>query len=106
MHRLLLMQGDLLACFRFACPHRTLSLTIILGVVTDGDLARHLDNNLSQNCGGRMTGNPKTVDKHTLATAAMTILQAYGIAALLVVDIDCRPIGIVHIHNLLRAVVV
>jgi arabinose-5-phosphate isomerase len=73
------------------------------GVVTDGDLARHLDSNLSQMCvEDLMTHDPKTVDKNTLATAAMALLNKHSIAALLVVDDDNRPVGIVHFHDLLR----
>jgi arabinose-5-phosphate isomerase len=75
----------------------------ICGVVTDGDIARHLDNNLgAMSVDEVMTQNPKTVGKDTLATAAMAILNKHSIGALLVVDQDKRPIGIVHFHDLLR----
>ncbi|MNY80538.1 Arabinose 5-phosphate isomerase KdsD [compost metagenome] len=49
-----------------------------------------------------MTANPKTVGKTTLATAAMALLNKHSIGALLVVDEEKRPIGIVHFHDLLR----
>jgi arabinose-5-phosphate isomerase len=75
----------------------------LCGVVTDGDIARHLDSNLgAMNVDQVMTQNPKTVGKDTLATAAMAILNKHSIGALLVVDEDKRPIGIVHFHDLLR----
>jgi arabinose-5-phosphate isomerase len=49
-----------------------------------------------------MTRNPKTVTKETLATKAMALLNKHSIGALLVVDEERKPIGIVHFHDLLR----
>ncbi len=75
----------------------------LCGVVTDGDIARHLDSNLGAMIVDEiMTANPKTVAKDTLATAAMAVLNKHSIGALLVIDTDRRPIGIVHFHDLLR----
>lgn len=75
----------------------------LCGVVTDGDIARHLDIDLRQTAvDDVMTPNPKTVDRETLATTAMAVLNKHSIGALLVVDEDRRPIGIVHFHDLLR----
>jgi arabinose-5-phosphate isomerase len=75
----------------------------LCGVVTDGDLARHLDLDLrTAVIDDVMTVNPKTVGKETLATAAMALLNKHSIGALIVVDEDRRPIGIVHFHDLLR----
>ncbi|TWF55093.1 KpsF/GutQ family sugar-phosphate isomerase [Neorhizobium alkalisoli] len=75
----------------------------LCGVVTDGDLARHLDLDLRTTViDDVMTVNPKTVGKETLATAAMALLNKHSIGALIVVDEDRRPIGIVHFHDLLR----
>jgi len=75
----------------------------LCGVVTDGDLARHLDVDLRQTpVDDVMTKTPKTVGKETLATAAMAILNKHSIGALFVIDEDRRPIGIVHFHDLLR----
>jgi arabinose-5-phosphate isomerase len=75
----------------------------VLGVITDGDLARHLDGKLSTLIvDDIMTRDPKTVRQDTLATAAMALLEAHSIAALLVIDAERRPIGIVHFHDLLR----
>jgi arabinose-5-phosphate isomerase len=76
----------------------------LCGVVTDGDIARHLDIDLrTAIVDDVMTPNPKTVGKETLATAAMALLNKYSIGALIVTDQDRRPIGIVHFHDLLRA---
>jgi arabinose-5-phosphate isomerase len=75
----------------------------LCGVITDGDIARHLDSNLGGMCvDDIMTQEPKTVGKDTLATAAMALLNKHSIGALLVIDDDRRPIGIVHFHDLLR----
>ncbi|MBP2463343.1 MULTISPECIES: KpsF/GutQ family sugar-phosphate isomerase [unclassified Rhizobium] len=89
---------------RFGCVGVVDNSGRLQGVVTDGDLARHLDSNLSEMCvEDVMTRNPKTVPKDMLATAAMAILNEYSIGALLVVNDDNQPIGIVHFHDLLRA---
>jgi arabinose-5-phosphate isomerase len=75
----------------------------LCGVVTDGDIARHLDINLKEAVvDDWMTENPKTVGKDTLATAAMALLNKYSIGALIVVNEENCPIGIVHFHDLLR----
>jgi arabinose-5-phosphate isomerase len=75
----------------------------LCGVVTDGDIARHLDVNLGTLCVDEvMTTSPKTVGKDTLATVAMALLNKHSIGALIVVDEDRRPIGIIHFHDLLR----
>jgi arabinose-5-phosphate isomerase len=75
----------------------------LCGVLTDGDLARHLDGNLGvMTVDEAMTENPKTIGKDALATAAMALLNKHSIAALLVIDEDRRPIGIIHFHDLLR----
>jgi arabinose-5-phosphate isomerase len=88
---------------RFGCVGVVDNDGRLQGVVTDGDLARHLDSNLAQMCvDDVMTRAPKTVEKGTLATAALALLNAHSIGALLVVDGDKRPVGIVHLHDLLR----
>jgi arabinose-5-phosphate isomerase len=88
---------------RFGCVGVVDDNGCLRGVVTDGDIARHLDVNLKEAVvDDWMTQNPKTVGKETLATAAMGLLNKYSIGALIVVDEDNRPIGIVHFHDLLR----
>ena len=75
----------------------------LCGIVTDGDLARGLNLNLSaMMVDDIMTPEPKTVGEKTLATAAMALLNQYNISALIVTDEDRRPVGIVHFHDLLR----
>jgi arabinose-5-phosphate isomerase len=75
----------------------------LAGVVTDGDLRRHMRGDLLQaRVEEVMTAAPKTVRPDQLASEALQILNASKITALIVVD-DERPVGIVHFHDLLRA---
>jgi arabinose-5-phosphate isomerase len=75
----------------------------LVGVVTDGDLRRHMGEGLLAATTGRiMTRKPKTVTPTTLASAALEVINASRITALFVVD-KGRPVGIVHVHDLLRA---
>jgi arabinose-5-phosphate isomerase len=92
-----------LSAKRFGCVGVVDEDGRLCGVVTDGDIARHLDGNLgAMSVDDVMTHNPKTVGKETLATAAMALLNKHSIGALIVVDDDRRPIGIIHFHDLLR----
>jgi arabinose-5-phosphate isomerase len=75
----------------------------LIGVITDGDLRRHMgDDLLTAATSDIMTRNPKTVRPDLLASAALEQLNASRITSLFVVD-KAKPIGIVHIHDLLRA---
>ncbi len=75
----------------------------LAGVVTDGDLRRHMgDGLLRARVGDIMTKKPKTISPDLLASAALEILNSSRITALFVVD-KGKPVGILHIHDLLRA---
>jgi len=75
----------------------------LCGIVTEGDLARNLSRNLAElTVDDIMTRNPKTVKKSVLATSALATLEKFHIGALIVVDDDNLPIGLVHFHDLLR----
>lgn len=75
----------------------------LCGIVTEGDMARNLTRNLSElNVDDIMTREPKTVKPTALATSALSLLNNNNISALIVVDEDRRPIGLVHFHDLLR----
>lgn len=75
----------------------------LCGIVTDGDIARNLDRTLSElHVDDIMTVDPKTVRPTTLATGAMAVLNNHNISALLVIDDDRRPVGLIHFHDLLR----
>jgi arabinose-5-phosphate isomerase len=73
------------------------------GIITDGDLRRHMGNGLlDRRAAEIMTPAPKTVTRDVMASAALEIINASAITALFVVE-DGQPVGIVHIHDLLRA---
>jgi arabinose-5-phosphate isomerase len=75
----------------------------LCGIITEGDMARNLALNLAElHVDDIMTKSPKTVTKNVLATAALATLEKHHIGALIVVDEDHRPIGLVHFHDLLR----
>lgn len=78
----------------------------IAGVITDGDLRRHMGNGLLERTAGEiMTRAPKTIGPEELAASALLVMNERKITALFIVD-DQRPIGILHIHDLLRAGIV
>jgi len=75
----------------------------LAGVITDGDLRRHMRVGLLQAPVDEiMTSSPKTVRPDQLAGEALQLLNSSKITALIVVEAD-RPVGIVHLHDLLRA---
>ena len=75
----------------------------LAGVITDGDLRRHMRVDLLQaSVDAVMTPSPKTIRPDQLASEALQILNTLKITALMVVEAG-RPIGIVHFHDLLRA---
>lgn len=74
----------------------------LLGVVTDGDLRRNIMRNMFLlTVDDVMTRAPVTVSPDMLASKAMAILNERSIAALLVAT-DGQPVGIIHLHDLLR----
>jgi len=76
---------------------------LLKGIITDGDLRRHMgDGLLARRTGDIMTPGPKTVQPDLLASAALELINASSITALFVVEAG-RPVGIIHIHDLLRA---
>ena len=78
------------------------------GIITDGDLRRHMDGLLSLTAGDVMTRGPRTVAPDALAETAVALMNDRKITCLFVVD-PARPgqaLGIVHIHDCLRAGVV
>ncbi|ORE90058.1 KpsF/GutQ family sugar-phosphate isomerase [Aurantimonas sp. 22II-16-19i] len=72
------------------------------GIITDGDLRRHLDPGLlARTVDHVMTADPKTIRPDTLAVAALEMINTRNITAVMVVR-EGRPVGIVHLHDLLR----
>jgi arabinose-5-phosphate isomerase len=75
----------------------------VVGIVTDGDLRRHMGPGLmTALVDNVMTKNPKTIRSTLLASEALEVLNASKITALIVTEAN-KPIGIVHMHDLLRA---
>jgi arabinose-5-phosphate isomerase len=81
-------------------PDGTLS-----GLITDGDLRRHMDGLMTHVAGEVMTRAPLTIGPGALAAEALKIMNERRITVLFVVDHD-RPVGILHVHDLLRAGVI
>jgi arabinose-5-phosphate isomerase len=91
---------------RFGCLGVTSTDGRLIGVVTDGDLRRHMGPDLlARRVGEIMTPDPRTIDPDALAAAALHIMNAPArpITALFVTDRHGHPIGIIHVHDLLRA---
>jgi arabinose-5-phosphate isomerase len=91
---------------------KSLGMTVITdddhklcGIFTDGDLRRSLDQIIDIHktpIHTVMTKKCVTISKDTLAAEALQIMEQYKITALVVTE-DERPIGVVHMHDLLRA---
>ncbi|KAF0139914.1 MAG: arabinose-5-phosphate isomerase, partial [Rhodospirillaceae bacterium] len=77
---------------------------MLLGVITDGDLRRHMSPALfSQTAQAVMTSNPKVVLAGILADEALRLMNDNKITSLFVLSEDQRPIGLIHVHDCLRA---
>jgi arabinose-5-phosphate isomerase len=83
----------------------------LVGVITDGDLRRALEkfsDLFNRKASEVMTRNPKWIEKDALAAKAVQRMEEYSITSLLVFDKagDKVPVGIIHLHDLLKAGVV
>jgi arabinose-5-phosphate isomerase len=81
----------------------------LVGIITDGDLRRAIEsrpNLLSLRAADIMTRDPKTVAAGALAEHALALMEQHTITSLMILDPGGRPVGIVHLHDLLRAGVV
>jgi len=76
----------------------------LLGIITDGDLRRHMDGLLSLNARDVMTKGPTTITPDALAERAVGIMNTRKITCLFVVDAPATdaPGGLIHIHDCLR----
>ena len=75
----------------------------LLGIITDGDLRRNIDNNLKTlKATDIMTKSPKSVTQNILASEALFIMNNKSITALPVTE-NNKIIGIIHIHDIIRA---
>ncbi len=82
-----------------------------VGVITDGDLRRALEkegNVLNQHASTIMTRNPKTIAKEDLAAKALHRMEEFTITSLFILSDDDshKPVGIIHMHDLLKVGVV
>ncbi|MBT5387550.1 MAG: KpsF/GutQ family sugar-phosphate isomerase [Porticoccaceae bacterium] len=81
----------------------------LLGVFTDGDLRRVIDQKIdisSASMADVMSANPKTISSDILAAEALNIMESASITALIVEDDQQHPLGVLHMHDILRAGVV
>lgn len=86
----------------FGCTGIVDSDGLLAGIITDGDLRRKINLDiLSMTVDEVMTRSPKTISPDMLVAKALDIANASAITALMVTD-NQRPVGIIHIHDLLR----
>jgi arabinose-5-phosphate isomerase len=78
----------------------------LIGIITDGDLRRHIDNNfLTHSAAEIMTKNPVTTSSQTLAVEAIAVMNKKSITSLFVID-EKEVVGILHLHDCLRSGVI
>lgn len=91
---------------RFGCAGVLNENGDMVGIITDGDLRRHMSPDIIAKPASQiMTHNPKTIAPLSLATKALNIMQEKSITSLFVIE-EKKPIGILHIHDILRAGVI
>ena len=76
------------------------------GIITDGDLRRLLQrtkNVTNVTAADAMSKNPKTIRKGLLAATALEEMESFNITQLVVVDEQHRPVGMLHLHDLVKA---
>lgn len=79
---------------------------VLTGVLTDGDIRRTLikyENIRPLLARDVMSENPKRISKTDYGAAALHLMEKYSITTLAVVDENDKPIGVIHIHDLLKA---
>ena len=106
-------EGTLLSQALIEMTDKGLGITTILdpqdtlmGVFTDGDLRRTIDSGIdigSATINAVMSAKPTTINQHMLAAEALGIMENQSISALVVTDEQQHPVGVIHMHDLLRA---
>lgn len=76
---------------------------VLVGVITDGDLRRNMTQLMQSRPRDIANRTPVTVTADIMAAEALGILNSQNIGALLVIDGERRPVGVVNIHDFLRA---
>jgi arabinose-5-phosphate isomerase len=81
----------------------------LLGIITDGDIRRRLENSADPLAGtakDMMSKNPRTIDAHEIAEKALFLMEQFRINMLFVLDSQSsqpkKPVGLIHVHDLLR----
>ncbi len=105
-------KNTLLKAALFEMTQKKLGMTTIVneqgilhGIFTDGDVRRALDKQVNVNkteIHEVMTHNPKVISPETLADDALRIMETFRITSLVVTDIEQKPIGVIHMHDILR----
>lgn len=95
----------------FEVSQKRLGMTLVtdksqrlLGIFTDGDLRRTIDQGLNlqtTSVDQVMTSHCKTIDKNKLAAEALQLMEASKITTLIILDKEKKPLGVVHIHDIL-----
>ncbi len=117
----LMVRGDAVSCVRHTIPLKDAILEItskrlgatcvvddagaLIGIITDGDLRRLLEKETDLHgltAADVMTRRPKTIPSQLLAVGAMEIMEEYKITQLVIVDAERRPIGMLHLHELVK----
>ncbi len=70
----------------------------LVGVITDGDLRRHIEQGLDHPASAFMSSNPKTIVPDSLIDEALTLFDEHKITTLFVVE-GGKPVGVLHIHD-------
>lgn len=81
----------------------------LMGIFTDGDVRRAFDKNadVQKTCIHHvMSKHPKTISRDMLAAEALSIMETFKITSLVVVNEKNHPVGVIHIHDILRAGVI
>ncbi|MGB9154256.1 MAG: KpsF/GutQ family sugar-phosphate isomerase [Alphaproteobacteria bacterium] len=106
----LVAENDIMAQVLVVMTHKSLGCAGVvdvsgklIGMITDGDLRRHMDNDLTKRTATEvMTKSPNTVPPNILAAEAVKIMNEKKRTQMFVVE-GGKPVGILHIHDLLRA---
>ena len=89
----------------FGCAGVVNKKGALVGSITDGDLRRHIyDRNLFKRTAEElMTPKPVTVSPNMMTAETLRVINEHGVMQVFVTDSAKRPVGIVHVHDLLRA---
>lgn len=97
---------ELISQKRLGCAIIVNSQMNVTGILTDGDIRRtlikhsDLSNLITKDV---MSKNPKTISENELAAKALAIMEKHSITSIAVCGKDLKPVGLIHIHDLLKA---